>query len=68
MLQDVLELKLKGSVDAVNNAVVLLEKSTVAALRTENEVRCMRCWKSWCCLHASLLCTELAGTDQSIES
>lgn len=42
MLQDVLELKLKSSVDAVNGAVVLLEKSTVAALRTENEVRWMR--------------------------
>lgn len=34
-----MELKLNGAVQSVSSAVVLLEKSTVAALRTENEVR-----------------------------
>lgn len=34
-----MELKLNGAVQSVSSAVMLLEKSTVAALRTENEVR-----------------------------
>lgn len=37
-LQDILELKLKAAVEAVRSSVVLLEKSTVATLRSENEV------------------------------
>lgn len=37
-LQDILELKLKAAVEAVRSNVVLLEKSTVATLRSENEV------------------------------
>ena len=38
LLQDILELKLHAAVDSVRTNVVLLEKSTVAALRSENEV------------------------------
>jgi len=34
---DILELKLKAAVEAVRSSVVLLEKSTVATLRSENE-------------------------------
>lgn len=37
-LQDILELKLNAAVEVVRSSVVLLEKSTVATLRSENEV------------------------------
>ena len=37
-MKEVMELKVKSEVESVRNSVILLEKASVAALRTEYEV------------------------------
>ena len=37
-LQEIVELKMKGEVESVKNSLVLLERSAVTSLRSENEV------------------------------